>query len=40
VLLHVIDGIASEIQVYKDAPTPIAAWPSHWDVTVSGSQKK
>jgi hypothetical protein len=40
VLLHVIDGIASEIQVYKDAPTPIASWPSHWDVTVSGSQKK
>jgi len=40
VLLHVVDGIARQIEVYKDAPTPIAAWPSHWDVLVSGPQKK
>jgi hypothetical protein len=40
VLLHVVDGIASQINVYKDAPTPIAAWPSHWDVVVSGPRKK
>jgi len=36
VLLHVVDGIATAIEVYKDTPTPIAAWPSHWDVVVSG----
>jgi hypothetical protein len=40
VLLHVVDGIAREVEVYKDAPTPIAAWPSHWDILVSGPQKK
>lgn len=36
VLLHVVDGIAQQIEVYKDEPTPITTWPSHWDVVVSG----
>jgi len=40
VLLHVVDGVAREIEVYKDAPTPIATWPSCWDVVVSGQTKR
>jgi hypothetical protein len=36
VLLHVVDGIATTVQVYKDTPAPIATWPSRWDVVVSG----
>jgi hypothetical protein len=40
VLLHVIDGIVKQIEVYKDRSAPITAWPSHWDVLVSGLQKK
>jgi hypothetical protein len=40
VLLHVVEGIAREIEVYKDTPTPIATWPIRWDVVVSGRQKK
>src|SRR5262245_36917705 len=35
VLLHVVDGIARQVEIYKDTPTPIAAWPSHWEVRVS-----
>lgn len=35
VLLHVVEGIARQVEVYKDTPTPIAAWPSHWEVRVS-----
>ena len=40
VLLHVLDGIVREVEVYKDTSAPIAAWPSQWDVLVSGSQRK
>jgi hypothetical protein len=36
VLLHVVEGIATTVEVYKDTPAPIAAWPSRWDVVVSG----
>ena len=39
VLLHVVDGIVREIEVYKDTSAPITAWPSHWDVLVSGLRK-
>jgi hypothetical protein len=35
VLLHVVDGIARQVKIYKDAPAPISAWPSRWDVLVS-----
>lgn len=40
VLLHVVDGIVRRIEVYKDTSEPITAWPSRWDVLVSGPRKK
>lgn len=35
VLLHVVDGIAREVEIYKDTPAPIATWPSRWEIVVS-----
>lgn len=32
VLLHVVDGLVSEIEIYKDAPTPICELPNEWSV--------
>lgn len=37
VLLHVVDGIARQVEVYKDTPTPICAWPGRWEIVVSES---
>jgi len=31
VLLHVINGRCSELEIYKDAPTPVLALPSQWE---------
>jgi len=31
VLLHVIDGLCSEVEIYKDAPTTILALPNRWE---------
>ena len=30
VLLHVVDGVATEVEIYKDSPTPIVSLPSDW----------
>ena len=38
VLLHVVDGISTEIEIYKDTSTAILSWPSSWDVIVAGPE--
>lgn len=34
VLLHVIDGICSELEIYKDVPGVIISMPDRWDYFV------
>lgn len=34
VLLHVINGICSELEIYKDTPGPINSMPDSWDYFV------
>ena len=36
VLLHVVDGLSKEIEIYKDTPSPILEWPGSWDILVFG----
>ncbi|MFM0055851.1 hypothetical protein PQR64_09525 [Paraburkholderia phytofirmans] len=37
VLLHVIDGICLEIEIYKDTPGPIRKLPERWNYFVPSS---
>jgi hypothetical protein len=37
VLLHVIDGICREIEIYKDTPGPIRKLPERWNCFVPSS---
>ncbi|WP_049813579.1 DUF6984 family protein [Paraburkholderia fungorum] len=37
VLLHVVDGICQEIEIYKDAPGPIRKLPEKWNWFVPSS---
>jgi hypothetical protein len=34
VLLHVVDGFATEVEIYKDSPTPISKLPTDWKIIV------
>lgn len=38
VLLHVVDGICKEIEIYKDTSADILNWPTSWDVVISGPE--
>ena len=37
VLLHVVDGICQEIEIYKDTPGPIRKRPEKWNCFVPSS---
>jgi hypothetical protein len=39
VLLHVVDGICKEIEVYKDTSDAILSWPASWEILISGPEK-
>ena len=40
VLLHVVDGMSREIEIYKDSPDPILTLPSEWNTVVYGPDNR
>lgn len=38
VLLHVVDGLSKEIEIYKDTPGQVLEWPRSWDRVVFGGE--